>query len=172
MRLSTQASGNWPGTSLPPLLLSTKPDTVRAERRLRDVVGVNTFRCIRRSFHVVSRRFASSNSAFPQVKPISAPSSIPGSSTRGPQVRAVFMACVCADQPIRSTIAAPLPGSIEIPLPEIGCKNLVHIHVGTAQRDTRVGRGDDHILIKHGRGLTFTVRPRLGLPGPPVSCSG
>lgn len=28
---------------------------------------VNTFRCIRKSFHVVSRRFALSNSVFPQV---------------------------------------------------------------------------------------------------------
>jgi hypothetical protein len=42
---------------------------------------VNTFRCIRRSFHVVSRRFALSNSVFPQVTGPFAPSSIPGSST-------------------------------------------------------------------------------------------
>ena len=42
---------------------------------------VNTFRCIRRSFHVVSRRFALSNSVFPQVTGHFAPSSIPGSST-------------------------------------------------------------------------------------------
>jgi hypothetical protein len=79
--LATQASGNWPGISLPPLLLSTKADTVRAERRLRDVDGINTFRCIRRSFHVISRRFACSDSAFPQVTLFYAAGSIPGSST-------------------------------------------------------------------------------------------
>lgn len=42
---------------------------------------VNTFRCIRKSFHVVSRRFALSNSVFPQVTGPFAAGSIPGSST-------------------------------------------------------------------------------------------
>ena len=35
--------------------------------------------------------------------------------------------------------------SIEIPLPEIGRKHLVHIHVGTAQRDT----GSDAVTITY-----------------------
>jgi hypothetical protein len=48
---------------------------------------VNTFRCIRRSFHVVSRRFALSKSVFPQVTGPFAPSSIPGSSTKKVLVR-------------------------------------------------------------------------------------
>ena len=45
------------------------------------VDGVNTFRCIRRSPHVVSRRFAWSISVFPQVSAISVAGSIPCSST-------------------------------------------------------------------------------------------
>jgi hypothetical protein len=48
---------------------------------------VNTFRCIRRSFHVVSRRFPLSNSVFPQVTGPFAPSSIPGSPTKKVLVR-------------------------------------------------------------------------------------
>ena len=67
--------------------------------------------------------------------------------------------------------SAPDRASIEVPLPEIGRKDLVHIHVGTAQRDTRVGRADDHSLIKHRPGLALTARPRLRLPCPPVSCT-
>jgi len=59
--------------------------------------------------------------------------------------------------------------SLEVPLPEIGRENLVHIDVGTCHRDTRVGGGDDHILVEHGRGLARTVRPRPGLPCPPLS---
>ena len=33
--------------------------------------------------------------------------------------------------------------SIEIPLPEIGGKDFVHIHVGASQEDTRFGPADD-----------------------------
>ena len=55
---------------------------------------VNTFRCIRRSFHVVSRRFALSNSVFPQVTGPFAPSSIPGSSTtESAGQKAFWLAC-------------------------------------------------------------------------------
>jgi hypothetical protein len=46
------------------------------------VDAVNTFRCIRRSRGAVSRRFASSHSAFPQVGRLFAAGSIPGSSTK------------------------------------------------------------------------------------------
>jgi hypothetical protein len=45
------------------------------------VDGVNTFRFIRRSFHVFPRCFALPDSAFPQVSTIFVPGSIPGSST-------------------------------------------------------------------------------------------
>jgi hypothetical protein len=53
---------------------------------MRDVDVINTVRVVRRSFHVVSRRFASSSSVFPQLRAISVTGSIPGSSTsKGPR---------------------------------------------------------------------------------------
>jgi hypothetical protein len=52
-----------------------------ARRRLRPVDAVNTFSRIRRSFHVISRCFASSNATFPHVSRLFAGGSIPGSST-------------------------------------------------------------------------------------------
>jgi len=40
---------------------------------------------------------------------------------------------------------------LEVPLPEIGGKDLVDVDEGSAEEDTRVGRGDDHVLIqRHG----------------------
>lgn len=66
--------------------------------------------------------------------------------------------------------SAPAGASIEIPLPEIGCKNLVHIHVYTAQEGTRGRRAVDHNLIKHRHGLALTMRPSTRLPCPPVPC--
>jgi hypothetical protein len=94
--------------------------------------------------------------------------SIPGSSTsEGPQR--------CGPFSLGRWRQAPRPRghlSRKVPLPEIGRKNLVHIHVGIAHEYTRVGGGDDHGLIKHSRGFAFTTRPRLRLPCPPVSSSG
>jgi hypothetical protein len=66
----------------------------------------------------------------------------------------------------RLVVSGSLP--VKIPLPEIGRKDLVHIHVCTAQKGTRARGAVDDILIKHGRGLALTMRPRACLPCPPV----
>src|SRR6185312_12075668 len=46
---------------------------------------------------------------------------------------------------------------------------VVLVHMGIAQTDTRVRRGDDDALIEHSRGFTLTVRPRPCLPCPSIS---
>src|SRR3954466_5760347 len=62
--------------------------------------------------------------------------------------------------------------STQVPLPEVGCKDIVDIQADAADHDTRVGRGDDDGLIEHGRRLALAVRPRLRLPGPRVPRGG
>lgn len=59
--------------------------------RLHRVDAVNNSRCIRRSRHVVSRRFAYRYLGFPQVIPEFVAGSIPGSSTIKHLVRAAEM---------------------------------------------------------------------------------
>jgi hypothetical protein len=79
----------------------------------------------------------------------------------------------CARRRLRRLRTLQVKSSpVEIPLPEIGREDLVDIDADTAQDDTRVGRGHDHRLIEHRRGLALTVRPRLRLPRPRVSRSG
>jgi hypothetical protein len=63
---------------------------IHPEGTVARVDVVNTFRCIRRSFHVVSRRFALSNSVFTQLTGLFAPGSIPGSSTKASWAPAPF----------------------------------------------------------------------------------
>src|SRR3954465_14726264 len=70
----------------------------------------------------------------------------------------------------RTALAAD--SSTEVPLSEIGRKNLVDIDTDTAEDDTRVGRGDNDRLIENRRGFALTIGPRLRLPGPPVAFSG
>src|SRR5215470_12826845 len=60
----------------------------------------------------------------------------------------------------------------EIPLPEVGREHVVDVQADIADHHPGVGRGHDHRLVEHGRGLSLTVRPRLRLPRPRVSWAG
>jgi hypothetical protein len=79
--------------ALPSGSLGASLDSRPPGSRLRRVDAVNTFRCIRRSFHVVSRRFASSFSASQQVSWLFAAGSIPGSSTKKGRRDAALFLC-------------------------------------------------------------------------------
>jgi hypothetical protein len=68
--------------------------------------------------------------------------------------------------------SAPRKSSIEIPLPEIGRKDVVHIHVCAAQEGTGTLGAVNHSLIKHRPGLALATGPCTRLPNPPVPCTG
>ena len=67
-------------------------------RQVRRVDGINTFGCIRRSFHVLFALFRVVNTTFSQVKLLFAAGSIPGSSTENPPVRAKILASLLFQQ--------------------------------------------------------------------------